>query len=126
GRIEAWLDIPWLNNDTLNQESLHAAEMDQNLEDDTLVEPIILFRNWNDYETIRVVSERGGHGGGDKRLHDKIFVNPNAPDPYKHAAGVRDGAMSILVGIAARKSIGSGKPVRIADLTDLEPRPDRA
>lgn len=125
GRIEAWLDIPWLNNDTLNQEALHAAEMDQNLEDDTLVEPIILFRNWNDYETIRVVSERGGHGGGDRRLHDKIFVNPNAPDPYKHSAGVRDGAMSILVGIAARKSIESGKPVRIADLTDLEPLPNR-
>jgi hypothetical protein len=32
---------------------------------------------------------------------------------------LRDGAMSVLVGIAARKSIESGKPVRIADLTDI-------
>jgi len=36
--------------------------------------------------------------------------------------GVRDGAMSILIGIAARKSIEAGHPVRISELTDLEPR----
>jgi len=69
--------------------------------------------------------ERGGHGGGDKRLHDKIFENPDAPDPYKHAAGVRDGAMSILIGVAARNSIETGKPIRIASLTDLQPRARR-
>ena len=36
--------------------------------------------------------------------------------------GIRDGAMSALIGIAARKSIESGHPVKIAELTDLEPR----
>jgi hypothetical protein len=30
--------------------------------------------------------------------------------------------MSALVGIAARKSVKSGEPVRIAELTSLEPR----
>jgi len=125
GRIEAWLDIPWLKNENLSQEDLHAAEMNQNLKNDKQVEPIIVFKNWEDYKTVRVVSQRGGHGGGDKRLHDKIFSNPNAPDPYKHAAGVRDGAMSILIGIAARRSIESKRPIRIADLTDLEPQPNR-
>ena len=66
--------------------------------------------------------ERGGHGGGDKRLQDKIFVNPDLADPYGRSAGIRDGAMSALIGIAARKSIESGHPVKIAELTDLEPR----
>ncbi len=126
GRIEAWLDIPWMKDGKeLDQEALHAAEMDQNAADDLNVEPLILYRNWEDYETVKVVSERGGHGGGDSRLHDKIFDNPNAPDPYKHAAGIRDGAMSILVGIAARKSIEQGQPISIADLTDLKPSPNR-
>ena len=43
------------------------------------------------------------------------------------AAETRDGAMSIFIGIAARNSIESGKPVRISDLTDIElmaKRPD--
>lgn len=125
GRIEAWLDIPWMENSGMDQAELHAAEMSQDKKDDKERKPIILHKNWNDYKTIEVVSERGGHGGGDKRLHDKIFRNPENPDPYKHSAGTRDGAMSILVGIAARKSIESGRPVKIAELTDLEPRAKR-
>ena len=48
--------------------------------------------------------------------------NPDLDDPYGRQAGFRDGAMSILIGIAARKSIESGKPVKISELTDLEPR----
>jgi hypothetical protein len=47
------------------------------------------------------------------------------PDPYKHSAGLRDGVMSILIGIAARKSIESGEKVRISGLTDMEPRVKR-
>jgi hypothetical protein len=39
--------------------------------------------------------------------------------------GIRDGVMSTLIGIAARKSIESGNPVNIAELTDLEPRVKR-
>jgi hypothetical protein len=99
--------------------------MNQNLKEDMTVEPVILFRNWEDYKTINVVAERGGHGGGDKRLHDRIFVNPNEADPLKHAAGVRDGVMSVLIGIAARKSIETGRPIKINSLTDLKPTPDR-
>ncbi len=125
GRLEAWLDIPWMKNENLDQASLHAAEMKQNLEEEVQYEPVIVHKLWNEHQTINVEMERGGHGGGDERLHDKIFKNPEAPDPYKHAAGVRDGAMSILIGIAARNSIESGRPVRIAELTDLQPRANR-
>ncbi len=125
GRIEAWQDIPYYEKMDEDQAELHAAEMSQNREEKLSYKPIIVHKNWNKYEVEMVEYERGGHGGGDKRLHDKIFKNPEAPDPYKHAAGTRDGAMSILIGIAARKSIAAGEPVRIAELTDLKPRAKR-
>ena len=129
GRIEAWLDIPWFEKtsgeENLDQAALHAKEMDQGGDDKMAYKPMILHNNWKEHEVIQVGYERGGHGGGDKRLHDKIFVNPDAPDPLQHSAGTRDGAMSILIGIAARKSIESGRAVRIAELTDLEPRAKR-
>ena len=120
GRIEAWLDIPWLNNENIDQEKRHAMEMTQANNADSNIEPLILFKNWENFETIKVISEKAGHGGGDRRLHDKIFENPTAPDPLNHSAGLRDGVMSIMVGIAARRSIESGKPIKISDLTDVK------
>ncbi|MEQ9442226.1 MAG: Gfo/Idh/MocA family oxidoreductase [Cyclobacteriaceae bacterium] len=125
GRIDAWLDIPFMNEDSLSQSELHAAEMNQKGGEVADYQPMIVHKNWETYETVNVPVERGGHGGGDSRLHDKIFKNPEAEDPYKHSAGVRDGAMSILIGVAARNSIESGEPVRISTLTDLQPRAKR-
>jgi predicted dehydrogenase len=121
GRIEAWLDIPFLKNEQVNQQDLHAKEMNQNLADDQTADPVILYKNWEDYSVINVIAERGGHGGGDKRMHDYLFKTPNASDPYRHAAGLKDGVMSILVGIAARKSIEQNKPIKIGDLTTIKP-----
>ena len=40
----------------------------------------------------------------------------NIPDPLGHAAGTTDGAYSILVGVAANKSIKEGIVVNIEDL----------
>lgn len=124
GRIEAYLDIPYLKGTQLDQEALHELEMSQG-KSEMVREPIILHKLWKDYETVIVTTEKEGHGGGDKRLHEKVFVNPGEKDPYDRAAGVRDGAMSILVGIAARKSIESGHPVKIEELTTLVPRAKR-
>ncbi len=124
GRIEAWMDIPFMKKENLSQDELHKMEMDQT-NDDVYIEPIILHKLWKEHETVNVKMEKSGHGGGDKRLHDKIFVNPAERDPYERAAGIRDGAMSILIGIAARNSIESGEPVKIASLTDLRPRVER-
>ena len=72
---------------------------------------------WEDFETVQVGMERSGHGGGDKRLHDQVFKHPEKEDPFNRAAGLRDGAMSVLIGIAARKSIETGDPINIQDLT---------
>ncbi|MBN2697430.1 MAG: Gfo/Idh/MocA family oxidoreductase [Bacteroidales bacterium] len=122
GRVEAWLDIPYHKEVAVSQDELHRAEMDQSAHQEEQSEPIITHKLWKDFEVVRVPFERGGHGGGDRRMHDKIFKNPEMDDPFGRAAGSRDGAMSILIGVAARKSIESGEPVRIAELTDLEPR----
>lgn len=124
GRIEIWNDIPYLKKQEIGQEEMHAAEMAQ---DGEMLErsPIIVHKLWNEYETDVVTYDRKGHGGGDRLLHDKIILHPDKEDEFDRAAGSRDGAMSILIGIAARKSIESGRPVKIAELTDLEPRAKR-
>ena len=57
----------------------------------------------------------GGHGGGDVVMLEDIFGNPKT-DKFNRAASHIDGAMSILIGIAANKSIAGGMPVKIKDL----------
>ena len=64
---------------------------------------------------LRVPRVEEGHGGGDERLQDDLFRGVEA-DPLGRAAGVRDGAYSILVGVAANRSVRSGGWVRIDDL----------
>ena len=125
GRIEAWMDIPYFKNVSVDQAEMHAREMDQSGKEEKNTAPIIVHKLWEKHSSVNVPMSRGGHGGGDQRLHDKIFANPDMPDPYGRSAGIRDGAMSILIGVAARKSIETGEPVRIAELTDLEPRAER-
>jgi hypothetical protein len=89
----------------------------------TTYNEVILMRNFErNYESIKIPKYRYGHGGGDQRMLDYIFVDPTAPDPFGLMAGTRDGAFSILIGIAARKSIEAGRSVRIDELTDLELR----
>lgn len=64
---------------------------------------------------VDVTEGIGGHGGGDPVLLNDIFGNPE-PDPFHRAASHIDGAMSILTGVAANKSIASGMPVEIDSL----------
>ena len=121
GRIEASLDIPYYKKETINQEELHVKEMDQNAVEEIYTEPIIVHKLWEKHDTITVEMEKEGHGGGDSRLLNKIFVTPDINDQFDRSAGIRDGLMSILIGIAARNSIESNKPVKIKDLVDLKP-----
>ncbi len=125
GRIDSWLDIPWRMDERVNQAELHSKEMSQDKEEASDFNEIMVMDNWGDYEQIKIPKSGGGHGGGDKRLQDKIFRNQKMADPLKRAAGIRDGAMSILIGIAARKSIEEKRPVKISELTDLVPGVER-
>ncbi|SHI86857.1 Oxidoreductase family, C-terminal alpha/beta domain [Tangfeifania diversioriginum] len=126
GRIESWEDIPWRQQEKINQAELHAAEMNQNAPGEVRYDEIFKMHNFDrDFEMIKVEAARGGHGGGDSRLQDKIFRDPDMADPYKHSAGTRDGAMSCLIGVAARKSINEKRPVKIEELTSIKPHPTR-
>lgn len=126
GRLESWEDIPWRRQEKVNQAQLHAAEMNQSANDEIRYDEIFLMKNFDrDYEIMKIEAAKGGHGGGDSRLQDKIFRDPDMADPYKHSAGTRDGVMSCLIGIAARKSIEEHRPVRIEELTDIKPHPTR-
>jgi len=105
GRIDAWIKErqPW------EEESFDTIEITS---------------NFGKKETIKIPNKEAGHGGGDIRLRKQIF-NPDGTDPFRQSAGVRDGAMSCLIGIAARNSIDTGKPIKIDSLTPLKPRSDK-
>ena len=101
GRVDAWI-----------QESKPTS--------DANYDEIVVFRNFGRREYIQI-PQGSGHGGGDKLLKDQVFI-PGTKDPLRQAAGVRDGALSCLVGIAARKSIASKEPVMIKSLSSLVPQ----
>ncbi len=56
-----------------------------------------------------------GHGGADDELRDRLFRNPDAPDPYGQMADTRAGMMSIGIGMAANLSMKEGRRVKISE-----------
>lgn len=74
-----------------------------------------LTENFKKTKTWTVQSGEGDHGGSDEKLKDLIFLQ-NEPDPLGQLADSRAGVMSSLIGIAARRSIENGQPVKIDDL----------
>jgi hypothetical protein len=68
----------------------------------------------------------GDHGGGDRLMLEDIFSPTPPADPFLRAADERAGACSILVGIAANRSLETGAAVRVADLCGSVPQPDYA
>lgn len=71
---------------------------------------------------VPVVQGVGGHGGGDEVMLQDLFGTPTQ-DPLKRAADYQDGALSILTGIAANRSLRTELPVRIDALAvKLPPR----
>ncbi len=78
---------------------------------------------------VPVRQGEGGHGGGDARLLDDLFLPTPAPDPLKRRADHRGGAWSILTGVAANISMKENRIVTVAELApglDLPDYPDEA
>lgn len=129
GRLDTWQDIPYQMGDfsKIDQAQRHALEMGQfKNEEAEGYEEIIVHENFKtEFESIKVPKYKGGHGGGDIRMHTKMFRGLPRVDPLKTNAGTRDGAMSILIGIAARKSIDEKRTVWIEELTDIKPMAKR-
>jgi len=77
--------------------------------------------NFGKAEFLKLPRIEADHFGGDPLLREHIF-GPPKPDPLFQAADVRDGAMFVLIGVAARKSIDTKRSVRITELTDIVPQ----
>jgi predicted dehydrogenase len=76
---------------------------------------IYLTKNFGKRTKIAIPRAAGGHGGGDRRLHELIFHKPAVP-AHLALPDSRAGAMSCLTGIAARKSVEERRPIKIAEL----------
>jgi len=125
GRLETWQDIPYMN-ESVDQANRHAIEMsqDKDVKEGQFREIMVMDNFSKQPEMIKVPQYSGGHGGGDQRMQTRIFKTPS-DNPHNILAGTRDGAMSLLIGVAARKSIEQNKTIRIADLTDIKPSANR-
>jgi len=100
------------NHEDFNQPGMRELEGDKAEQ----VPEIVFQPHWGkamaiDYEK----GSLGGHGGGDVRLLNDVFLGAK-DDPLGHAAGHVDGARSILIGIAANKSMVTGLPVKVEEL----------
>jgi len=77
-------------------------------------------RLWKNFEGSTIVPFQprrvsGGHGGSDTLIKDKLF-KPGVSDELGQRAGVREGILSSMIGIAAYTSIEQKRPVRIDEL----------
>ena len=68
---------------------------------------------------VDIPTGQGGHGGADPLMLESIFADEPDDDPYGRAAGHIDGAASVLVGIAANRSIESAAMVDVTKLIRL-------
>jgi len=67
---------------------------------------------------VPITHAEGSHGGGDDIMLRDIFGEEQGPDsPYR--ADYRDGAVSILTGIAANRSFQTGLPVDVRTLVQF-------
>ncbi|MFO7898921.1 MAG: Gfo/Idh/MocA family oxidoreductase [Planctomycetota bacterium] len=86
---------------------------------------IRVFPHFADPYEVPLATGKGGHGGGDSRLLHDVFDPDPAVDRFRRAAGLADGAWSILTGVAANKSMaGGGAPVHVPHLVSGLPRPE--
>lgn len=77
---------------------------------------LMVFPHWDKPYEVEIPKGEGGHGGGDLLMLEDLFGVKQNGDPLKRAAGHRDGALSILTGIAANRAFATGQSVRVADL----------
>jgi predicted dehydrogenase len=64
----------------------------------------------------KVEITEGGHGGADPLMLDSLFGKETRKDPLQRIAGHQQGAASIMIGVAANRSISEGTPANISEL----------
>lgn len=76
---------------------------------------IRVFNRKDEIVTYEIQKTIGGHWGADEKLQRMLFIE-NLPDPLGHMADSKAGAMSIIIGISANKSIATGNAIRVGEL----------
>lgn len=76
---------------------------------------ICLYDLSNQLTTVDIPCDVKNHGGGDTRLLRDLFIG-NEQDPLGHHAGSQAGVNSIIIGIAANKSIREQKIISVDSL----------
>ncbi|KAI1453078.1 NAD-binding Rossmann fold oxidoreductase family protein [Annulohypoxylon moriforme] len=79
---------------------------------------IVLRKLFEKPQEIAITDGVGAHGGGDTVLLNDLFGEPTT-DEYMRAASHVDGALSILTGIAANRSIATGQVVNVDDVLKI-------
>jgi predicted dehydrogenase len=80
---------------------------------------LTLRKHWEKPEDLDLPDTSGGHGGGDERMLAEIFGGQAVDDPLGRASTHRDGALSLLTGLAANRSFETGLPVRADEILEL-------
>jgi predicted dehydrogenase len=75
-------------------------------------------RNFKGSKIFKIQSGGGGHWGADGVMQDRIFRGIKE-DPLQQSAGTRDGVLSIMIGIAARRSIEQKRAFTIEELVKI-------
>jgi predicted dehydrogenase len=96
----------------LEAESLHGAVGPYQGEQ---IQNIRLFNRKEEEIRIKPSTARGEHGGGDERIRNMLFRGI-PEDRLGFIAGSREGANSILIGIAANRSIKEGRSINVKEL----------
>jgi len=93
---------------------------DQSLEGSLEQRSITLRRLFEKPINVEIPASVGAHGGGDEVLLADLFGEQGADiNQDMRAATHIDGALSILTGICANKSISTGQVVRVEDVFRL-------
>ncbi|WIL35385.1 Gfo/Idh/MocA family oxidoreductase [Bacillus stercoris] len=71
-------------------------------------------------QTIQVVKNEGGHGGGDPLLLEDLFLGKDPLRRYDILAGAEAGAYSIAVGEGMWRSVAEKRPIGIKELFQLQ------
>jgi predicted dehydrogenase len=77
---------------------------------------INIFPHFKPAYGVEIWRAEGGHGGADPLMVKDILDPEPSEDKYKRAADYRAGAWSILTGVAANRSMESGRKVRVSEL----------
>ncbi len=85
---------------------------------------ISVFPQFQTPYTIPIRTGKGGHGGGDIVMLNDIFSPNPEPDPLRRSADYVQGAYSILTGIAANKSMATGRMIHVGELVKGLPEPN--